>query len=116
MRKFVLLLASPLYIQEREANAERSQVYGHLTTLFISRSDQSERPVALFFKQKKTGRIKKRFPMEKFLFFLRHQQVFGSNDPFFGFSNLVNFAKSLLDGNRDHMLAEARSELMKQEC
>ena len=24
-------------------------------------------------------------------------------------------AKSLLDGNRDHLLAEARSELMKQE-
>ena len=31
-------------------------------------------------------------------------------------ANRVNFAKSLLDGNRDHMLVEARSELMKQEC
>ena len=46
---------------------------------------------------------------------LRHQQVFGSNEPFFRFSNPVNAAKSLLDGNRDHLLAEARSELMKQE-
>ena len=30
-------------------------------------------------------------------------------------SNLANVATSLFDGNRDHLLAEARSELMKQE-
>ena len=30
-------------------------------------------------------------------------------------SNPVHAAKSLLDGNRDHLFAEARSELMKQE-
>ena len=45
----------------------------------------------------------------------RHQQVFGSNEPFIRVSNRANVAKSLLDGNRDHLLAEARSELMKQE-
>ena len=39
---------------------------------------------------------------------------FWSNEPFFIFSHPVNAAKSLLD-NRDHSLAEARSELMKQE-
>ena len=55
----------------------------------------------------------KRFPKN---FPLRHQQVFGSNEPFFRFSNLANVVKSLLDGNRDHMLAEAKSEIMKQEC
>ena len=49
-------------------------------------------------------------------FSLRHQQVFGSNEPFIRFSNPANVAKSLLDGNRDHLLAEARFELMKQEC
>ena len=43
---------------------------------------------------------------------LRHQQAFGSNEPFFG---LLNSAKPLLDGNRNHMLAGAGSELMKQE-
>ena len=32
-----------------------------------------------------------------------------------GFSFLVNVARSLLDGNRDHLLTQARSELMKQE-
>ena len=46
---------------------------------------------------------------------LRQQQVFGSNEPFIRFSNPANVAKSLLDGNRDHLLAEARSELRKQE-
>ena len=44
---------------------------------------------------------------------LRHQQVFGSNEHLFRFSNPENVAKSLLDENRDHMPAEARSELMK---
>ena len=38
-----------------------------------------------------------------------------SNELFIRFSNLANVAKSLLDENRDHLLAEARSELMKQE-
>ena len=41
----------------------------------------------------------------------RHQQVFGNNEPFIRFSNPGNVAKSLLD----HLLAEARSELMKRE-
>ena len=30
-------------------------------------------------------------------------------------SNPANVAKSLLDGNRDHLLTQARSKLMKQE-
>ena len=37
-------------------------------------------------------------------------------EPFFRFCNPANFAKSLLVGDRDHLLAEARSELTKQEC
>ena len=40
---------------------------------------------------------------------------FGSSELFIRFSNPASVAKSLLDGDRDHMLAEARSELMKQE-
>ena len=48
-------------------------------------------------------------------FSLRHQQVFVSSEPFIRFSNPANYAKSLLHGNRYHLLAEARSELMKQE-
>ena len=45
----------------------------------------------------------------------RIQQVFGSNEPVIRFSNPANVAKSLLAGNRDHLLTQARSELMKQE-
>ena len=44
---------------------------------------------------------------------LRRQQVFGSIEPFFRFCNAANFAKSLLDGDRDHLQAEARSALTK---
>ena len=48
---------------------------------------------------------------------LRHQQVFGSDESFFRSSYPANVSKYLfLMVNRDHMLAEARSELMKQEC
>ena len=45
----------------------------------------------------------------------RHQQVFWSTEPFIRFSDPTTVANSLLDGNRDHLLAEVRSELMKQE-
>ena len=47
-------------------------------------------------------------------FSLRHQQVIVSNEIFIIFSYPANVAKSLLDGNRDHLPAEARSELTKQ--
>ena len=50
MSKFVL--ASPLYVQEREANADRSQVYHSVRENLMSTSSQdpksTERPVAWF--------------------------------------------------------------------
>ena len=33
----------------------------------------------------------------------------------FRFTDPANFGKSLLDGNKDHVLDQARSELMKQD-
>ena len=39
----------------------------------------------------------------------------GGNESIFREANPANVAKSLLDGNRDHLLTQARSELMKQE-
>ena len=111
------LLASPLYVQEREANAERSQVYHPERENLMSSSSQdgisTGRPVALFSGK---NRLNQETFSDREDFLVRHRQFFGSNGPFFRFSNLVNVAKSLLDGNGDHMLAEARSELMKQEC
>ena len=110
------LLASPLYLQEREANAERSQAYhSERDNLMSSASHDSigtGKLVALFSSKhwlnRETFSDREDFPS-------RHQQVFGSNEPFLRFSIPANSAKSLPDGNRDHLLAEARSELMKQE-
>ena len=48
-------------------------------------------------------------------FSLRHHQVSVNNEPLFRFSNPVQSAKSLLVGNRHHLLAEAKSERLKQE-
>ena len=110
------LLASPLYLQEREARAARSQVYHSERENLMSSSSQDPistgKPVALFSRPNK---LNQETFSDREDFSLRHQQVFGNNKLFFRFSNPANVAKSLLDGNRDDLLAEARSELMKQE-
>ena len=41
--------------------------------------------------------------------------VLRGNESFFRDANRANVAKSLHEGNRDHLLTQARSELMKQE-
>ena len=68
--------------------------------------------VALFSSQ---NRLNQETFSDRVEFSLRHQRIFGSNEPFIRFSNRANVAKSLLDGNRDHLLAEASSEHVKQE-
>ena len=94
------LLASPLYLQERGASPERSQVYHSERENLMSSSSQD--PTS-------TGKLVAVFSSQ------RNQQVFGSNEPFIRLPNPANVAKSLLDGNRDHLLTQARSELMRQE-
>ena len=84
-----------------------------LDVQFMSRSDKYRGNLSLWL-EAKTGCIKKRFPIEK-LFPWDINRFFGSKEPFFRFSSLVNAAKSLLDGNREHLLAEARFQLKKQE-
>ena len=102
------LLASPLYLQEQEASAERSHVYHSERENLMSSSSQGPictgKPVALFSSQN-------RLRQETF----SDSRFWGATNYFFRFSNPANVAKSLLDGNRDHLLAEARSELMTQE-
>ena len=49
-------------------------------------------------------------------FSLRHQQALGNNEPLFRFSNSETSVNSILEGHRDRMLAEAKYEIMKQEC
>ena len=107
MNKFVLCW---------QANAERSQVYHSARKNLMSSSSQdpisTERPVALF---SSNNRLSQETFSDREDVPLRHPKVLASNEPFFRFSNPVNSSKSLLDGNRDHILAEAKSKLMKQE-
>ena len=110
-----ILVASPLFIQEREASAERSQVYHSERENFMSKSSQdptsggTRKLVAVFSSQ--SGLNQDTFSEREQLV----DVVFVSNEPIFRFSNPTNVSISLLDGNRDHLLTQARSELMKQE-
>ena len=95
------LLASPLYVQEREASAEHSQVYHSERENLMSSSSQDPistgKLVALFSSH---NRLNQETFSDREEFSLRHQHVFGSNESFFTFSNRTNVAKSLLDGNK----------------
>ena len=72
------------------------------------RSLSVQEPVAVFSSQNRLNQDA--FPERE-----QPVDVLGSNESIFRFSNRANVAKSLLDGNGDHLLTEARFELMKQE-
>ena len=111
------LLASPLYLQKREANVERTQVYHSVTENLMSSASQDPistgRPGALLFSS--TNKLNPETFSDSEHFSLRHQQVLGNNEPLFRFSNPETSVKSIQEGHRDHMLAEAKCEVMKQE-
>ena len=71
------------------------------------------RPVALFSSK---NRSNQETFSEREDFSSGHQQFLGNSEPLFRLSNPVNSAKCVLDGSRDHILAAAKCELMKQEC
>ena len=103
------LLASPLYMQERAENADRSQVYHSVRENLMSSSSEDPkstgRPVAFVFKQKQ---VESRTVFRHKIFPSEHHQVLGNNEPSFRFSHPENSEKSLREGHRDHMLAEAK--------
>ena len=111
------LQVTPLYLQERGASAERSQVYHSERENLMSSSSQDPtsggtgKAVAVFSSQSK---LSQDTFSDRVQFSSTHQQVFGCGEPIFRFSDPANVARSLLDGNEDDLLAEARSELMKQ--
>ena len=45
-----------------------------------------------------------------------HQPVQGKIETFFRFSDPEEAARLVLEEQRDHLLAEAKSEILKQEC
>ena len=108
------LLASPRYLPEREASAARFQIYHSEREGSMPSSSQSlnvigtGKPVAWLSHQQRLGQNE---------FSEREQpaDVLRSNESVFGDAHPANVAKSLLGGNRDHLLIQARSELMKQE-
>ena len=91
-----ILLASPRYLPEREANAERSQICHSGGDGLLSSSFQSLNFMGMALTSEK---IESRL----------------ANDSVFRDSNPANVAKSLLEGNRGHLLTQARTALMKQE-
>ena len=95
------------------SSAERSQVCHSERENLMSSSSQDPttggtgKPVAVFSSQSKLNQDT--FSDQ---FSLKHQQVFGSSEPIFRFSDPANVAKSLLDGNRTHVLMSFSSKLM----
>ena len=81
--QLLALLASPLYLQERGASAERSQVYHFERENLMSSSFQDPistgKPVVLFSSQ---NRLNQDTFSDRDDFSLKHQQVFGSGEPF----------------------------------
>ena len=108
------LLASPRYLPEREASAKRSHIYHSGGEGLLSSSSQilnffgTGKHVAWLSHQKRLGQDE---------FSERHQpgEVLRTNESVFRDANPASVAKSLLEGNRDHLLTQARSELMRQE-
>ena len=111
-------IRAPLYLQEREANGERSQVYHSVKENLMSSSSQDPirpgKPVALLVSSK--NRLNPETFSDREVFSLRHQHVLGKNEPVLRFSYTETPVKTILEGHRDDMLAEAKSEIMKQEC
>ena len=61
------------------------------------------------------SRVKRHFPTEK-AFSSGHQPVQGKDETFFRFSDAEEAARLVLQEQRDHLLTEAKSEILKQEC
>ena len=115
MSKFVLCWL--YHCTGREAKADRSQVYHSVRENSMSSSSQhpksTEKPFALF--SSKTKPSQEAFS-DREDFSSGHQQVLGNNEPSFRFSHPEKFVKSLLECHRDRVFAEAKSEILKQEC
>ena len=103
------------YRSEEQVQNDRKLYHSERENLMLSSSQDltsTGKVVAVFSSQN-------RFNQDTFSdrdeFSLRRQQVFGSNEPLIRFSDPANVAKSLLEGNKDDSLSQARSELMKPE-
>ena len=105
------MLTSPLYLQEREASADRSEktlCQVHLV------SDQVRRDLQLL-SHTKESRVKNLAPTET-VFPWRIEQLKEKNEALSRLSESENDTRFALEEQRAHLLAEANSEVLKQEC
>ena len=110
-------MASPLYLEGREASADRSQFYHSFRENSVSSSchfrESAGKPAAMFPHKRKSSQD---------TFFDRegissgHQTVQGKGETFVRFSCPEETVSVALEQQRDHQLAEAKSEILKQEC
>ena len=99
-------------VQKREANAQRTQAYhSRRESLRSSSSRDLEDAVFSFHSESGQNTFSKRDRSNESgnRFESCVHSVFRIADP-------AKVGKSLLDGNKDHLLYQARSELVKQEC
>ena len=111
------MLASPLCSQEREASADRSRAYHSF------RENSSVKFISLPRKCRETCRnvLTQRKSSQETLSDREgispgHQPVQRKDETSFRFSDPEEAATLVLEEQRDHLLAEAKSEIFKQEC
>ena len=113
------MLASPLYLQEREASADRSQVYHSYRVNSVSSSSRfhasAGKPAAVFSHKRKSSQESH---SDRDGFPLAHRAVQGGNEALsrLSLSESENDTRSILEEQRDHLLSEGRTEVLKQEC
>ena len=107
------MLAAPLYLQEREASADRSRVYHSFRENSVSSSShfQGNLPQCSHKRKSSQGTLSDREVNSS-----GHQPVPRKDETFFRFSDPEEAAKLVLEEQRDHLLVEAKSEILKQEC
>ena len=110
------MLASPLYIQEGEASAHRPRVYYSLRENSVSSSSH--------FRERETCRsvLTQKTVESRSIFRQRRRFLRTSVGPrkrwnfFFKFSDPEEAAITVLEEQRDHLLVQSKSEILKQEC
>ena len=101
------MLASPLYLQEREASADRSLFPTKLSVQFISFPRKCRETCPGVLTQQK---VESRHIFRQRGAFLLDIKRFKERVNFFSFSDPEEAARTVLEGQRDHQLAEAKSE------
>ena len=110
------MLASPLYSQEREASADRSRVNHSYRENSVSSSSlfraSGRRPAAVFSHKRKSNQESH---SDREGISLAPRAVRGENKALSKLSGSENASRPVLEEQRDHLLAEAKSEVLKQE-